>query len=80
MFLIISLLAFIGNHVFVMTLTGGLSNFYNLPSILIVFPTAILFGVGAASFQSAKFALRMCFRETSVNPLSDVENAIRFFM
>ncbi|MBE1299301.1 MAG: hypothetical protein GJ680_05270 [Alteromonadaceae bacterium] len=62
-----------------MTLTGGLSNFYNLPSILMVFPTAILFGVGATSFKGAKLALRMCFKETSVNPSSDVENAIRFF-
>ncbi|XOV80349.1 MAG: hypothetical protein ACFHVJ_05190 [Aestuariibacter sp.] len=61
-----------------MTLTGGLLNFYNLPSILLVFPTSILFGIGATSLESAKLALSICFKKVQAEPNQELQNAVRF--
>lgn len=79
MLLIISLIVFIGIHAFVMTLTGGFLNFYNLPSILMVLPTSILFGLSATSLSSARLAICSCFKQERAESSPEIENAIRFF-
>jgi len=57
MMFLFSLLVFISAGLFAMVFSGGLSTFIDVSSMILVFPSALLFGIAATSWRDVKQAL-----------------------
>lgn len=59
-------------------MAGDVANFYNMPSVLLILPTSIAFGIGATSLSTAKQAMQLCFVHKKVQK-SELDTVILFF-
>ena len=74
----ISLLIFIGVTLLAMILGGRMGMFMDLPSLIIVIPPAIAFGIGASSIQSYLNSVKFTFIDQLEVNKQDALNACRF--
>lgn len=78
MALIVSLILFLVIHLFVMTLTGSLLNFYNIPSLILIIPTSLLFGWATTSFTAVKNAILLPFKDSENIQSESIHDALNF--
>lgn len=76
---IFSILVFVGFTLFAMVLSGGVSMFIDLPSILIVLPPAILFGLAATSKADIKRGLSILISNEQDWTVSEYRKAAHFY-
>lgn len=60
---IFSILVLVAVLVIAMMLGGELSMFFNLPSVMIIIPPALVFGISVTSFASMKMCIKLCVSE-----------------
>lgn len=58
---VVSLIIFVGFTLSAMLLAGGMKMFWDIPSVLIVIPPAIAFGIAASSVKAYKDSLALSF-------------------
>lgn len=75
---IISMLVFVAVGLMAMVMSGELSMFVNLPSLIVVVPPAIAFGVAVTSFESMKLSIKLCISEQPDIPDKQVRLAMKF--
>ncbi len=61
-----------------MLISGHLSTFYNVPSMVVVLPPAIALGIAATSVSSLKLAFRLAFSDEDNIEKTDARRAVRF--
>ena len=74
----VSLFIFIGMTLIAMILGGRLDMFFDWPSLFIVFPPAIAFGIGSSSVQSYVSSVRLAFVDQTDVTRQEALNACRF--
>lgn len=75
---IISLLLFIAVSLMAMVMSGEISMFVNLPSLIVVVPPAIAFGLAVTSLGSMKLSIKLCISEQSETSQRDIRLAVKF--
>ena len=75
---VISLLLFIGVSLMAMVMSGEISMFVNLPSLIVILPPAIAFGLAVTSLKSMKLSIKLCISEQSEVLDKDIRLAIKF--
>lgn len=75
---IISMLIFIAVGIMAMVLSGEVGMFVNLPSLIVVVPPAIAFGLAVTSFESMKLSIKLCISEQSEIPRKNILLAVKF--
>ena len=73
-----SVLFFVAMMVLIVLMSGDSSIFVNIPSFMVIFPTAFIIGIGVTSFKSMKLSFKLLISEQDEVTRKDIVLACKY--